>query len=138
MAHIHGAGQIRKQNVKIKGNPKFKTCEWQLIPVKIKELLDKYSEFNNKKNNIEDVIAFSAFFHNEFQRIHPFIDGNSRISRLLMLHILRANDIPVLDLPIGYFDLYLYLTKRSKYRDDEAFMQIVEEITFFSLKRLNS
>jgi fido (protein-threonine AMPylation protein) len=138
MAHIHGAGQIRKQNVKIKGNPKFKTCEWQLIPVKIKELFDKYAEFNNRKNKIEDIIAFSAFFHNEFQRIHPFIDGNSRISRLLMLHILRTYDIPILDLPIGYFDLYLDLTKRSKYRDDEAFQQIIEEIIFFSLKRLNS
>jgi fido (protein-threonine AMPylation protein) len=138
LAHIHGSGQIRKHNVKIKGNPNFKTCKWQLIPVKIKELFDKYLEFSNKKNNIEDVIAFSAFFHNEFQRIHPFIDGNSRISRLLMLHILRSHDIPVLDLPIGYFDLYLDLTKRAKQRDDEAFLQIIEEIIFFSLKRLNS
>ena len=138
LAHIHGSGQIRRQKVRIKGNPNFKTSEWQLIPVKIKELFDKYSEFSNKKNDIDDVIAFSAFFHNEFQRIHPFIDGNSRISRLLMLHILRSHDIPVLDLPIGYFDLYLDLTKRSKHRDDEAFQQIIEEIIFFSLKRLNS
>ena len=138
LAHIHGSGQIRQQNVRIKGNPNFKTCEWQLIPVKIKELFDKYLEFINKKNDIEDVIVFSAFFHNEFQRIHPFIDGNSRNSRLLMLHILRSHDIPVLDLPIGYFDLYLDLTKRSKHRDDEAFQQIIEEIIFFSLKRLNS
>ncbi len=138
LAHIHGSGQIRRQNVRIKGNPNFKTCKWQLIPEKIKGLFDKYLEFSNKKNDIEDVIAFSAFFHNEFQRIHPFIDGNSRISRLLMLQILRSHDIPVLDLPIGYFDLYLDLTKRSKHRDDEAFLQIIEEIIFFSLKRLNS
>jgi hypothetical protein len=54
------------------------------------------------------------------------------------LHILRSHDIPVLDLPIGYFDLYLDLTKRAKQRDDEAFLQIIEEIIFFSLKRLNS
>lgn len=136
--HIHGSGQIRQQNVRIKGNPNFKTCEWQLIPARIKELFEKYNEFIGNKNNIEDVIAFSAFFHNEFQRIHPFIDGNSRISRLLMFHILRFYDIPVLDLPIGYFDLYLDLTKRSECRDDEAFQQIIEEIIFFSLKRLNS
>ena len=136
--HIHGSGQIRQQNVRIKGNPNFKTCEWQLIPARIKELFEKYSGFIDNKNNIEDVIAFSAFFHNEFQRIHPFIDGNSRISRLLMFHILRFYDIPVLDLPIGYFDLYLDLTKRSECRDDEAFQQIIEEIIFFSLKRLNS
>ena len=56
----------------------------------------------------------------------------------LMFHILRSHDIPVLDLPIGYFDLYLDLTKRSRHRDDGAFQQLVEEIIFFSLKKLNS
>ena len=137
MEHIHGAGQLRRQNVRIKGNPHFKTCEWQLIPIKIKNLIEKYLEFTGARNDLADVISFSAFFHNEFQRIHPFIDGNSRISRLLMFHILRSNGVPVLDLPIGYFDLYLDLTKRSKRRDDDAFRLIVEEMIFFSLRKLN-
>ena len=39
--HIHGSGKLRQQNVKIKGNPNFKTSEWQLIPAKIKALFDK-------------------------------------------------------------------------------------------------
>jgi fido (protein-threonine AMPylation protein) len=138
MSHIHGAGQIRQQHVRIKGNPGFKKCEWRLIPKRIKDLLEEYSSFRGSKNDIGEVIGFSSYFHNEFQRIHPFIDGNSRISRLLMLHILRANAIPVLDLPLGYFDLYMDLTKRSNTRDDEAFKLIVEEIIYFSLKKLNS
>ncbi len=99
--------------------------------------MERYDAFVKEKNELDRVIAFSCYFHNEFQRIHPFIDGNSRISRLLMLHILRSNDIPVLDLPIGYLDLYLDLTKRSKTRDDEALRRIIEEIIYFSLKRIN-
>lgn len=139
MAHIHGAGEIRRQNVKIKLNPHFKTCEWPLIHSRLEELMEKYSAFEKaKKKDVKTIIDFAAFFHNEFQHIHPFVDGNSRLSRLLMFHILRSNDIPVLDFPIGYFDLYLNLTKLSKERDDKAFQYLIEELVFFNLKRINS
>ena len=136
MDHIHGGGQLRRQNVRIKGNPHFKTCEWRLIPIKLKELVEKYREFVEAKKDLAQVISFAAFYHNEFQRIHPFIDGNSRIARLLMFRILRAGGIPVLDLPTGYFDLYMDITKRSKRRDDEELRQMVEEMVFFSLRRM--
>lgn len=139
MSHIRGAGAIRKQNVRIKFNPKFKTCDWNLIPFKLNELMKKYNLFETKKGkDVKEVIDFASFFHNEFQRIHPFIDGNSRTSRLLMLHILRSYGIPVLDLPLGYFDLYMDLTKRSTERDDKAFSCLIEEIVFMNLRKLNS
>jgi fido (protein-threonine AMPylation protein) len=139
MSHTHIAGIIRKQNVRIRLNPKFKTCEWNLIPSKLNELMEKYALFEAKKGkDIKEVIDFASFLHNEFQRIHPFIDGNSRTSRLLMLHILRSYGIPVLDLPLGYFDLYMDLTKRSTKRDDKAFSYLIEEIVFMNLRKVNS
>ena len=138
MHHIHGAGIIRKENVKIKLNPSFKTCDWHLISLKLKGLMEKYEEFEAMKKDIEKVIDFASFFHNEFQRIHPFIDGNSRASRLLMFHILRSYGIPMLDLPLGYFDLYLDLTKRSTKRDDDAFRRLIGEIVLINLKTVNS
>ena len=137
MGHMKDAGELRKQNVVIKGNPHFKTTDWQLLSQKLNELIHEYEIFQIKKKNIGDIIHFAAFFHNEFQRIHPFIDGNSRTSRLLLLHILRQYDLPVLDLPLGYFDEYLDLTKRSKKRDDETFKCLVEEILLFNLKKIN-
>ncbi len=137
MSHIRGAGEIRKENVLIKGNPNFKTSDWQLINLRLKELIKRYEEFRLKDNGIKDVIDFAAFFHNEFQRIHPFIDGNSRTSRLLMLHILRSYGLPVLELPLGYFDLYMGLTKLSKKRDDKSFKHLIQEIVLFNLKRIN-
>ena len=139
MSHISGAGAVRKQNVRIRLNPEFKTCDWRLIPSKLNELMEKYALFEGKKGkDVKDVIDFASFFHNEFQRIHPFIDGNSRISRLLMLHILRSYEIPILDLPLGYFDLYMDLTKRSAKRDDDAFRYLIEEIVFMNLRKVNS
>jgi len=138
MQTINGAGVVRKQNVKIRLNPNFKTPDWQLLPKKLDDLFKEYDEFyNKKKKDISEIIEFASYFHNEFQRIHPFIDGNSRISRLLMLHILRSYEIPLLDLPIGYFDLYLDLTKRSTERDDKSFKYLIEEIVLMNLKRIN-
>ena len=138
MNHIHGAGELRKQNVRIQFNPEFKTSDWHLILVKLNALLKQYSEFKAKKSDINKIIEFASFFHNEFQRIHPFIDGNSRISRLLLLYIIRSYDIPALDLPLGYFDLYLDLTKRSAKRDDKSFQYLIEEIILMNLKKINS
>lgn len=136
MSHIKENGKIRKQNVRIKLNPDFKTADWKEIPEKLDNLLNRYNRFKSK--NIDEIIEFASFFHNEFQRIHPFIDGNSRISRLLMLHILRSYDVPIMELPIGYFDLYLDLTKKSKKRDDVSFRYLIEEIILINLKRVNS
>ena len=42
-----------------------------------------------------------------------------------------------MDIPLGYFDLYLDLTKRSKKRDDNEFQLLVQELVLFNLKKLN-
>jgi hypothetical protein len=46
-------------------------------------------------------------------------------------------DLPVLDFPLGYFDKYLDLTKRSTQRDDLAFEYLIQEMVLVDLKRLN-
>ena len=137
MPQLPTAGKVRKQNVIIKLNPLFKTSDWNSIIPKLNKLMKKHKDFTLKKWDLNQIISFSAFFHNEFQRIHPFIDGNSRISRLLLMHILRNQNIPILDLPIGYFDLYLDLTKRSKQRDDKSFKHLIEEIILMNLRKVN-
>ncbi len=138
MAQIHGAGVFREHDVRIKGNPKFKTASWRELYKKITKLMELYDEFEaENKKSVKRIISFAAFFHNEFQRIHPFVDGNSRTSRLLMVHILRMNGIPVLDFPLGYFDQYMDLTKRSKSRDDLAFEYLIQELILMDLRRLN-
>ena len=48
------------------------------VSAKIQELLAKYNAI--EKKTIEDLIAF----HVEFERIHPFQDGNGRVGRLIL------------------------------------------------------
>jgi hypothetical protein len=54
-----------------------------------------------------------------------------------MLHILRKARIPILDIPLGYFDQYLNLTKKSKKRNDKALKNLVGEIILTNLKNIN-
>lgn len=55
----------------------------------MKELMERY---NNKEFiTVEDIIEF----HAEFERVHPFQDGNGRVGRLIVLkECLRHNIIP--------------------------------------------
>ncbi len=138
MNNFDHSGKFREKNVIIKKNPLFKTSDWKKIPIKINKLMKKYEKFESKKTSLENLFNFVSYFHNEFQRIHPFIDGNSRTTRLLMLHILRSHNLPVLDIPIGFFDIYLDLTKRSKKRDDESFSYFIQELILMNLKKINA
>ena len=59
------------------------------VPARMKKLL---ADYNAKKEvSIFDVIAF----HAEFEKIHPFQDGNGRVGRLIALkECLRRNIVP--------------------------------------------
>ncbi len=68
---------------------------------KIASLLEKYNCSENK--TLEEIIAF----HVEFERIHPFQDGNGRVGRLLLFkECLKNNIVPFIideDLKLFYY-----------------------------------
>jgi len=132
------AGVIRKKPVHIKGNPDFKVVKVKEINEELDKLLGEYNKVIEKKNtSIKEIINFSAYFHNGFQHIHPFIDGNSRTTRLLTFHLLHSQDIPILDIPFGLLDEYLSYTKGSKERFDKNLFEILQRIILFNLKKIN-
>ena len=61
------------------------------VPAQMKALLDAYNA--KREVTIQDIIAF----HAEFEKIHPFQDGNGRVGRLITLkECLRFNIVPFL------------------------------------------
>lgn len=79
-------GKIRDTQVYISNSP--------IIPPKsdsvIRELQKALDIFNSSEKDIIDILKFKL----DFVRIHPFMDGNGRLSRLLMNGLLTASNYP--------------------------------------------
>lgn len=75
-------------------------------PQKIPNLMNYY--IYNYNNDEQDVFKKIAKYHIEFEKIHPFEDGNGRTGRLLINYELLKNDIaPVViskDDRVKYFE----------------------------------
>lgn len=97
------AGIIRKHNVRV-GRSIVKFPDWQLVSYLLKQFFEWYEKNKNKIHPIE----LASLVHLKFVSMHPFIDGNGRISRLLMNFILKKNEYPMMDIPydkrINYYN----------------------------------
>jgi Fic family protein len=77
-------GEYKKRPNEVGGN---ETTLPKDVHLKMKELLAKYNNIEQK--TIEDIIGF----HQEFEVIHPFQDGNGRVGRLIMFKECLANNV---------------------------------------------
>jgi len=95
------AGHWRRVNVRIRG-ARFTPPRMEKVLGEMESWLDAYTE---RDMNGEDVFTLGAWMHFEFERIHPFSDGNGRAGRLLLnLHFLKRNWPPVHILPANRDD----------------------------------
>lgn len=104
------SGIMRRYHVRV-GD--YVAPDWQDIEGLMKELI----EFLGKARM--NPVEFAARAHYRFEKIHPFGDGNGRIGRLLMNHILWWSGYPIL--------IIEYKKRRSYYRalqkDEEGFVK---------------
>lgn len=77
-------GEYKKLPNEVGGN---KTCPPKEVQAKMKELLLNYHNIEQK--TIEDIIDF----HQKFEIIHPFQDGNGRVGRLILFKECLANNV---------------------------------------------
>ena len=110
-----GAGEFKKTQNKILGNPNFKTTSPEKVVIELEKLC---GEFNKIKTR-EECLKQLGFIHNQHQRIHAFVDGNSRTTRLLVNWLLIKFKFPLLIIKPGAFEKYMGLTKLSNRRDDD-------------------
>ena len=68
-----------------------------LIPIKASMIETEIDNIISwyKKNKKLHPLELAIVFHCDFERIHPFFDGNGRVGRLLLNFILLKNDYPV-------------------------------------------
>ena len=109
---------------KIQGNAAFKT----IAPEKIPDTMNKFCSELKKVYSKEKCLEQLGFIHNEIQHIHPFSDGNSRTTRIVLNWMLLKNKAPLLVIKMGCFDEYMHLTKLGMKRDDNSLTQLCHHI----------
>lgn len=107
------------------GAPGCKIEEAKYIPVSAEKLPDVMSDFEKyiHYDNPPDRLIQLAILHCEFESIHPFLDGNGRLGRMLVPLILWQNKI--IKQPMFYISSFLeshrdeyYERLRAVSRDD--------------------
>lgn len=88
-------GKYRNINVKITGAEHIPTNHF-LLSEQMTKLIEEYKSWNNLHP-----VEQAARLHSEFVKIHPFVDGNGRTSRLLMNLVLMQHGYPPAILPVS-------------------------------------
>lgn len=95
------AGKIRDYHVKV-GD--YICPDWQDIKKLMKDFFDWYHKNKDKEHPVE----LAAVAHYKFVKIHPFGDGNGRITRLITNFILHKKGFPLMVIE--------YKNRKSYYR----------------------
>ena len=125
----NNAGRYRIENVTIKGAAH--------IPpdyIKVPELMEKLILNYNTWNNYHPIIK-ACLLHGELVKIHPFIDGNGRTSRLIInLDLMNSGYNPVI---IKKEDRLKYYEALDKAHTTLDYTDFVKLITKLEIEMLN-
>ena len=81
-------------------------------PQDMKECISDFEGFMNDDDNMDPLVK-AALLHYQFETIHPFLDGNGRVGRLLItLYLINAN---VISSPVLYLSCYLKMNRIEYY-----------------------
>ncbi|HEV7488349.1 MAG TPA: Fic family protein [Thermoanaerobaculia bacterium] len=86
------------------------------VPPPVQEMhaaLDQFERYLHDRSPMP-VLLRAAMVHYHFEAIHPFLDGNGRVGRLLIAFMLQVEN--VLDQPLLYLSAYFERHRREYYR----------------------
>jgi Fic family protein len=122
------SGEYRKIEVIISGSNKV-LSKAEDVPLEMK----RYIEWINKERDKHHPVMFAAEAHRKLVNIHPFTDGNGRISRLVMNTFLYQDKLFPISIPLlRRVDYYNDLEKNER----EDFGNFIAELELQTIKDL--
>lgn len=81
-------------------------------PSELPDLLSDWERFAHESSEMP-LLVRNALLHSQFETIHPFLDGNGRLGRLMLTFFLVARGR--LSMPLLYLSTYLEQNRQSYY-----------------------
>ena len=97
----------------------------------VPELMRRLILWYKQNKNIIHPFELATIFSMRLVSIHPFVDGNGRVSRLLMNYILKKNGYPEINIYVKHRNNYL---KAVRMANDESYTLIIDFL-FRTLKK---
>lgn len=107
-------GEFRRSQVWIGGSTPDNARFVPPLHTRLADLMTELETFIHADALATTPLVKAAIIHAQFETIHPFLDGNGRLGRLLIpLYLIQAG---VLEAPMLYISLYLK-NRRAEYYD---------------------
>lgn len=106
-------GEIRNSQNWIGGTRPGNALFVPPAPANLMDCLSDFEKFLHDESNKLPLLIKAGIAHVQFETIHPFLDGNGRLGRLLISLLLC--DSGMLDEPILYLSLYLKQRRETYY-----------------------
>ncbi|MCY4267370.1 MAG: Fic family protein [Flavobacteriaceae bacterium] len=129
-------GVFRKVSLQA-GNRVF--MEPEKVPIAMDAFLLNFNRDFKKQKTITEIYQFSFKSHFLLVDIHPFRDGNGRLSRLIMNYVQRCHGLPMsivhTDHKYKYFQILEEVRETNRF--DSLYEFMFQEATLFFEKELN-
>ncbi len=89
------------------------------FPAELDALLYEFFRWYAKNANSLNPVILAALVHLKFVTIHPFTDGNGRISRLMMNFVLHKHHYPMLNIEYANRNAYYTALERAQVKKKE-------------------
>lgn len=113
------AGKYRKEKVFISGS-QYALPSPDKVPDLMKEFITKIKDVEKKCHPVE----YLATAHKDLVFVHPFVDGNGRVARLLMNLILLQKDYVIAIIPPILRREYIQALEKA-HTDDKPFIEFI-------------
>ena len=125
-----GNYKTQPNSVRLPNGELFEYTAPQEVPIQMQALMEWYRD----EQTTLHPVTLAAMFHYKFVRIHPFDDGNGRISRLLMNYVLLAHKLPPVVIKSSDKQNYLHALHLADTGQYEAFIRYIAQQVVSSLE----